>query len=89
MSDERTACGNAAYLSACGAQERERARAAEQQRGALQILDQLAARERERAADAAQRQAEGEEMKRRIEALKREEHEVGRMCVRVGEGRWQ
>ena len=57
-------------------QERERVRALEQKKGATMILDQLADRERERAAAEEQRRREGEEMKRRIEDLKAEEQRV-------------
>ena len=62
----------------------------EQRKGAIKILDQLADRERERVAHAKElevarlradaeeaRRAEGEEMKRRIQALKEEEQRVG------------
>lgn len=58
-------------------QERERQRALEQKRGALTILDQLAERERGLAASDEARRREGEEMKRRIQALKEEEQRVG------------
>lgn len=58
-------------------QERERQRALEQKKGALTILDQLAERERRRAASDETRRREGEEMKRRIQALKEEEQRVG------------
>ena len=57
-------------------QGRERERALEQKRGALTILDQLAERERSRAAAEEQRRREGEEMKSRIRALKEEEEKV-------------
>jgi hypothetical protein len=49
----------------------------EQRKGAIKILDQLADRERERADAEEARRAEGEEMKRRIQALKEEEQRVG------------
>ncbi len=58
-------------------QERERQRALEQKKGALTILDQLAERERGRAASDEARRQEGEAMKRRIQALKEEEQRVG------------
>ncbi|PSC68396.1 flagella associated [Micractinium conductrix] len=54
-------------------EERERLRSMEQKRGALKILDQLAERERDRAAFEAARRRDGEEMKARIKALKDEE----------------
>lgn len=57
-------------------QERERLRSMEQKRGALKILDQLAERERDRAAFEAARRRDGEEMKARIKALKDEEQKV-------------
>lgn len=49
----------------------------EQKRGALTILDQLADRERERAANEEQRRREGEEMKARIMRLREDEQRVG------------
>lgn len=61
----------------CTLQERERARSMEQRKGAVKILGQLADRERERADAEEARRAEGEEMKRRIQALKEEEQRVG------------
>lgn len=48
----------------------------EQKRGALTILDQLADRERERAASEEARRREGEEMKTRIQQLREEEQQV-------------
>ncbi|KAL4855002.1 Cilia- and flagella-associated protein 45 [Chlorella vulgaris] len=54
-------------------EEREQRRAVEQKRGALTILDQLADRERERAANEEQRRREGEEMKARIMRLREDE----------------
>jgi len=58
-------------------QERERLRTLEQKKGALKILDQLAERERQRADEEEARRREGDEMKRRIQALKEEEQQVG------------
>lgn len=69
------------------AQERERARTLEQKRGALTILDQLAERERERAAAEEARRREGEAMKARISALKEEEARVSEPRGGLGPGR--
>lgn len=62
----------------CLLQERERMRTLEQKKGAIKILDQLAERERERAATDDARRREGDEMKARIQALREEEQKVRR-----------
>lgn len=60
----------------------------EQKKGAIMILDQLAERERQRADAEEARRLDGEEMKRRIQALKDEESKVrqsgGVPCSRPG-----
>ena len=79
---------NACAALAPPRQEREERRAEERKKGAVVLLEQLAEREQQRIRTEQLRRIEGEEMARRIEALKLEEAQVSLHGRQPGAGLW-